>query len=498
MSHDVILEMKNIDKRFDGVHALDDISLTLRKGEVHALLGENGAGKSTLMKILIGLYSPDLGEVLLEGNRVNFTSISDALNAGISMIFQELNQVQTMTVMENIFLGREPRNRWGEVDFKKMYRDSLEMLEKLGVKMDPKAVIGELSVAKQQLVEIVKAISYNAKIIIMDEPTSALSDAEIQYLLSKIRELRDAGTTIVYISHKMDEIYDVCDRVTVLRDGKFIHSGELEGLPEAQLIRMMVDRDVSELFPKLEAEIGEPVFEVKGLSSKGCFSDVSFSLRKGEILGFAGLMGAGRTELMEAIVGMRPLDAGEMFFKGQKIVNKIPKDALKNGIFMVPEDRKQRGILAKLSVRDNILLSNYPKCVKFGTIVKALEKKQSDEYVEKLNVKCASVHQACAHLSGGNQQKVVVSRVLNAEPEVIIVDEPTRGIDVKTKSDIHLLISQLAQQGKSIIMVSSELPEVMGMSDRVVVMHEGEVTGVFDRNEATADKIMYAAVGAGK
>ena len=496
MSQELILQMEHIDKRFDGVHALDDVSFSLKKGEVHALVGENGAGKSTLMKILIGIHSPDKGQIIFEGKPVTFTSIRDALNSGISMIFQELNQVQTMTVMENIFLGREPRNKLGEVDFKKMYNDSAELLEKLGVKIDPRTRIGELSVAKQQLVEIVKAISYNAKIIIMDEPTSALSDAEIQYLLSKIRSLRSEGKSIIYISHKMEEIYDVCDTVTVLRDGHFIHSGKLEGLPQPELIRMMVDRDVNELFPKLESEIGDVVLEAKDLCCKGCFENVNFTLRKGEILGFAGLMGAGRTELMEAIMGLRKLDGGALVLNGQKIVNNLPTEALKNGILMVPEDRKRKGILAKLSVKDNILVSSYDKCVKGGSIVKSKEKAQNDQYVGKLNIKCSSHAQLCANLSGGNQQKVVVSRVLSADPQVIIVDEPTRGIDVKTKSDIHLLISQLAQQGKSIIMVSSELPEVMGMSDRIVVMHEGVVTAVIDRDDATAENIMHAAIGA--
>lgn len=496
MSHELILQMEHMDKRFDGVHALNDVSFSLKKGEVHALVGENGAGKSTLMKILIGIYSPDQGQIIFEGKPVTFSSIADALDSGISMIFQELNQVQTMTVMENIFLGREPRNKFGEVDFKKMYKDSEELLEKLGVKIDPRTRLGELSVAKQQLVEIVKAISYNAKIIIMDEPTSALSDAEIQYLLSKIRSLRDEGKSIIYISHKMEEIYDVCDSVTVLRDGHFIHSGKLEGLAQSELIRMMVDRDVNELFPKLESEIGDVVLEAKNLSCTGCFENVSFTLRKGEILGFAGLMGAGRTELMEAIMGIRKLDGGELYLNGNKIVNKLPTEALKNGILMVPEDRKRKGILAKLSVKDNILVSSYDKCLKGGSIVKGKENAQCEQYVGKLNIKCSSNKQLCANLSGGNQQKAVVSRILSADPQVIIVDEPTRGIDVKTKSDIHLLISQLAQQGKSIIMVSSELPEVMGMSDRIVVMHEGDVTAVIDRCEATAENIMHAAVGA--
>ncbi len=494
MSSDIILEMKNIDKSFGGVHALDNVSLTLRRGEVHALVGENGAGKSTLMKILIGLYKPESGEIFFDGRKVEFKSVKDAQDIGISMIFQEFNQVKVMSVMENIYLGREPKKKNGSVDFKKMYVDSKDLLLKLGVDLDPKTRIWDLTVAKHQLVEIVKAISLNAQIIIMDEPTSALSQNEIEYLLSMIRALREQGKAIVYISHKMDEIYSVCDAVTVLRDGKFIHTGSVSDVSEKDLIRMMVDRDVSELFPKQESEIGEVLLEVKNLTVAGKFRDVSFELRRGEILGVAGLMGAGRTELMEAIVGTRRPDKGEIYLRGRRIVNRMPGDAIRRGIAMVPEDRKRNGVFLKLNIKDNILMSSFHKCLAGLSINKKLEYRYFDEYRQKLEIKCSGTTQICKNLSGGNQQKVAVSRVLNCDPEIIILDEPTRGIDVKTKSEIHRLMSVLAGSGRAVMMVSSELPEILGMSDRILVLHEGIMTGILSREEATADKIMELAV----
>ncbi len=495
MRGEIICEMKHIDMRFQGVHALDDVSLTLRRGEVHALVGENGAGKSTLMKILIGLYTPVGGEIVFKGEPVRFKSVMDTRKAGISMIFQEFNQVRHMSVMENIYLGREPRNRLGVIDFKRMYADSKELLDRLGVALDPRTMMRELTVAKFQLVEIVKAVSYNAEIIIMDEPTSALSHAEIKCLLDMVEQLRAQGKAIVFISHKMDEIYNVCAAVTVLRDGKFIYSGSVADVPERELIRMMVDRDVAELFPKQVGTIGEPVLEVRNLSLKGKFRDVSFSLKRGEILGFAGLMGAGRTEIMECIMGVRRPDSGEILLNGRSVKIGIPTDAIEHGIVMVPEDRKRNGLVLKLSVRDNILLSSVRKCVANGFIRKKLEAARCDEYQQKLQIKMGSGATVCANLSGGNQQKVAIAKALSADPEIIILDEPTRGIDVKTKAEIHRLMSGLACAGKSILMVSSELPEVMGMSDRILVLHEGLVTGLLDRQEATPDAIMTLAVG---
>lgn len=490
----VIVEMKHIDMRFGGIHALDDVSITLRKGEVHALMGENGAGKSTLMKILIGLYAPTKGEIYYKGQQVHFKSVADTKKLGISMIFQEFNQVKHMTVMENIFLGREPKDRYGSVDFKKMESETKKLLDQLGIALEPKEKMYNLTVAKFQLVEIVKAISYNADVIIMDEPTSALSQAEIEYLLKMVKKLCDEGKSIVFISHKLEEVYGVCKTVTILRDGHFIHSGPVAEISEAEMIKMMVDREVSELFPKQESVIGETILEVKNLTRKGDFENISFTLHKGEILGLAGLMGAGRTEVAEAIMGMRQLDSGEIYLKGEKIENRIPADAIKRGIIMVPEDRKKNGIILKLSVRDNLLMSSLSKCLKNGFLQKKLEDQYCGKYKDKLEIKCGSIQQKGGELSGGNQQKVIISRILNADPDIIILDEPTRGIDVKTKSDIHRLMSQLACEGKAVIMISSELPEVLGMSDRIVVLNEGHMTGILDRKEATPDTIMKYAV----
>lgn len=490
----VIVEMKHIDMQFGGVHALNDVSITLKRGEVHALMGENGAGKSTLMKILIGLYTPTKGEIYYKGEQVHFKSVADTKKIGISMIFQEFNQVKHMTVMENIFLGREPKDKWGSIDFKKMEADTVALLKQLGIDLDPKEKMYNLTVAKFQLVEIVKAISYNADVIIMDEPTSALSESEIKYLLDMVKQLCSEGKAIVFISHKLEEVYGVCKTVTILRDGHFIHTGAVADISESEMIRMMVDRDVTELYPKQESVIGEPILEVRGLTRKKEFENVSFTLHKGEILGMAGLMGAGRTEVAETIMGMRHADSGEIYLRGEKIVNKIPEDAIKRGIIMVPEDRKKNGIITKLSVRDNLLLSSLRKCVKGGYLQKKIEDEYCDKFKDKLEIKCSSIEQKGGELSGGNQQKVIVSRILNADPDIIILDEPTRGIDVKTKSDIHRLMSELACEGKAVIMISSELPEVLGMSDRVLILNEGHLTGMLDRSEASPDVVMKYAV----
>jgi ABC-type sugar transport system ATPase subunit len=491
---DVVLEMKHIYKHFGGVHALNDVDFTLRRGEVHALVGENGAGKSTLMKILMGLYQPDRGEIVLNGKNTVFHSVKNAQDSGISMIFQEFNQVRVMKVMENIYLGREPRTKFGLVDFRKMRDASTELLSKLGVNLDPFVPVGALSVAKQQLIEIVKALSMNAEIIIMDEPTSALSQKEIEYLLSMVKTLRDQGRTIIYISHKMEEIYSICESVTVLRDGCLIHTGKVADIAERNLIHMMVNREVNELFPKQKAEIGEVLLRVKGLTVNGLFKDINFELHRGEILGIAGLVGAGRTELVESIIGIRKLNRGEIYLRGKKIVNRIPGDALKKGIAMVPENRTVNGVFLRLPIRDNILASSPKKCLGPLGLSKTLETNCFKEYEGKLGIKASGPGQLCGNLSGGNQQKVAVARVLNADPEIIILDEPTRGIDVKTKSEIHRLMSSLAAQGKAVLMVSSELPEILGMSDRVLVMHEGVQTGILSREEATAEEIMKLAV----
>jgi len=495
MSDQIYLEMKDIYKRFKGVEALKGVSFALRKGEVHALVGENGAGKSTLMKILIGMLKADSGEIFLNGNKVNFNSMKDALNSGISMIFQEFNSVAHMTVADNIYLGREPYNKYKCVDYKKMHEDTKAVLDKIGVDIKPKDYVASLTVAKIQLVEIAKAISLNSDIIIMDEPTSALSDKEIENLFRVVKELANDGKAIVFISHKIDEIYKICDRITVLRDGNFIGTDLSKNINVDKLIMMMVDRKIDEMFPKEFAEIGEPVFEVKNLTRKGEFDDISFYLKKGEILGIAGLMGAGRTELAESIFGMRKLERGEIYVKGKKVNIKQPKDAIKLGIMMVPEDRKKTGLILKLSVKENILLSDLKKCMNALYIKKKLEKQNVEKYSKILEIKMSSERQAVSALSGGNQQKVVVSKALFPEPDIIILDEPTRGIDVKTKAEIHALMSKLAQQGKAVIMISSELPEILGISDRIIVLHEGRLTGELLREEASQEAVLRYAMG---
>lgn len=492
---DYILDMRNISMNFGGVQALKNVHLKVKKGEVHALMGENGAGKSTLMKILQGIYQPVEGEIYLRGEKTQFKSTQDALDAGISMIHQELNPIEKMTVAENMYLGREPMKRYlglNLVDHKTMYQKAAEFYQSLDLDLPPRAMMSELSVARTQLAEIAKAVSYDADIVIMDEPTSALSDIEVEKLFKTIGILRKRQVTIIYISHKLDEIYQICDSVTVLRDGNFIGSGDLKEIDKQKLISMMVGREVTEIFPKLEAEIGEPLLEVRGLCAEDV-NDVSFTLHKGEILGLAGLMGAGRTEVAEAIYGARPKTAGEILIEGKKVRIDSPEDAIKNHIAMVPEDRKNHGVVLKLSIPDNIIMSRIDKCQTGILISKAKEQKNAQEKIEQVQIKTSDFRNPVNSLSGGNQQKVVVAKALFTDPNIIILDEPTRGIDVMTKSEIHLMISKLAQEGKGIIMISSEMAEVMGMSDRILVLKEGRVKGELAREEATQELILQYA-----
>jgi len=495
MENDRYLEMKNISKRFAGVKALTNVSFTAQKGEIHALVGENGAGKSTMMKILIGMYRPDEGEIYLNGEKKTFHTMKDALSSGISMIFQEYNSVNQLTIAENIYLGRQPLTKLGMVNYKKMYQDAKAIIKKMGVDIDPKEKVASLTVAKRQLLEIAKAISHDSDIIIMDEPTSALSISEIENLFRIVRELAANGKTIIFISHKLDEIYAICERITVLRDGNLIGSGATKDINVKHLIKMMVDRELTEMYPKEAAEIGETILEVKNLCRRGEFSDISFEVKKGEILGIAGLMGAGRTELVESIYGIRKLDRGEIYIKGKKVTIRQPKDAIANGISMIPEDRAVTGLALKLTVKDNILITNLTKCMKYFYISKKKEKENVDQYSQILEIKMKDENQPVSALSGGNQQKVVVSRALFPDPDIIIMDEPTRGIDVKTKADIHRLMSKLAQKGKAVIMISSEIPEILGISDRIIVLHEGRLTGEIMRSSATQEQILSFAMG---
>lgn len=486
--------MNNIVKTFPGVKALDGVNLEVEKGTVHGLMGENGAGKSTLMKILIGIYKKDSGTLEFKGKPLEINSTADALNSGISMIHQELSPVPEMTVAENIFLGREP-GRYGMVDEKQLYKQTDELLAELEIKLDSHEKMKNLTTAYMQMVEIAKAISYDSDLVIMDEPTSAITDKEVAQLFKMIRKLKEKDVAIIYITHKMDEVFEITDACTVLRDGQYIGSDLSENLTDDKLITMMVGREVNQIFPKIDVEsFGDVILEVKNLSDGKTFKNVSFKLRKNEILGFAGLMGAGRSEVMETIFGYREMTEGEIWLNGEKIDINSPKDAIEFGIGFLTEDRKRTGCFLPLSVADNIIMSdlkNYDSGI--GLMDEKKVKAACEEQRRILRIKTPSIEQIINNLSGGNQQKVLIARWLLMNPDILIIDEPTRGIDVGAKSEIHKIMSELAGKGKAIIMVSSELPEVLGMSDRVMVMHEGHITGELAREEATQERIMEFA-----
>ncbi|KJR44822.1 Inositol transport system ATP-binding protein [Desulfosporosinus sp. I2] len=496
MKNDIILEMENISKAFSGVQALDKVQLKVRKGTVHALMGENGAGKSTLMKILIGVYKSDQGTIKFDGEELHITSTHYALNKGISMIFQELNPIPNMTVAENIYVGREPLTKGLFISRKKMVQDTEQLLKKLGIdSLDPNDKLLDLTVAKTQMVEIAKAVSYNSKLIIMDEPTSAITDKECDILFNIVNSLKKQGVSFIFITHKMDEVFRIADEMTVMRDGKYVGCEPASNMNQDKLIQMMVGREITHMFPKEEAEIGEAVLSVKNLTIKGLFEGISFDARKGEILGFAGLMGAGRTEIIESLFGVRKLDAGEIYINGKKVTIKTPADAIKNKMALLTEDRKLSGLFLPLSVQDNMIMASIGEYrnglfIDYKKIAKACNIKK-----DQFDIKTPSLRQEIVHLSGGNQQKVLISKWLLTNPDIIILDEPTRGIDVGAKAEIHRFMSGLAKEGKTIIMISSELPEVLGMSDRIVVMCEGRMTGILDRSEADQTTVMRYATG---
>ena len=492
---EVILRMQGIRKTFPGVVALDNVNLDVRSGTVHSLMGENGAGKSTLMKCLIGMYTPDEGTVELAGDIVRFKDTKDGLEHGISMIHQELSPVPEMMVAENIWLGREPRGRLGLLSPAAMFRKTRELFDEWKINIDPKARMKDLTVSKQQMVEIAKAISYDAKIIIMDEPTSAIPEREVAHLHGMIKRLTDFGVAIIYITHKMDEVFRISDDITVFRDGKHVGSYPAKELDRDKLIKLMVGRELTDLFPKEEAEIGEVVLSVQGLNRGAVVKDVSFELHRGEILGLAGLMGAGRTEVLETIFGIEKADSGEVVLNGKTLRIKQPSDAIRAGMALLTEDRKLNGIMGVLSVRDNITAAALPRYSPRGVLRVGEMRKDSEDQREKLRIKTPSLSQLIKNLSGGNQQKALISRWLLTVPDVLMIDEPTRGIDVGAKSEIHRLMSMLAQEGKAIIMVSSELPEVLGMSDRILVMHEGRISGELSREEANQESVMHLATG---
>ena len=493
---ETFLQMNHITKRFPGVLALSNVNFTLRKGEVHALLGENGAGKSTLMKILSGVYQPDEGDIIFEGKPVSFSDPLSAQNAGITIIHQEFNLFPELTVEENIFLGREfcKNNRW-RLDEKQQRQAATEILQKLNLNISPETLVSDLTVAQQQMVEIAKAISVNAKILIMDEPTAALTETEIESLFQVTRLLKAQGTGIVYISHRLEELALIADRATVMRDGQYIDTVDYETVKISELIAMMVGRELGNIYPRREARTHqEPVLEVNGLTRKGVLNNIDFTLNRGEILGFAGLMGAGRTELARAIFGADPIDSGTIKLNGKTIVIKGISDAIAQGISYLTEDRKKEGLALNLSVERNIMLGNYPEYAdRFGHVDSKRCQQTSEEQVRTLRIKTPHLEQAALNLSGGNQQKIIIARWVCKDTDILIFDEPTRGIDVGAKLEIYELMNRLVAKGKSIIMISSELPEVLGMCDRILVMRSGRITGELTADNATQEKIMQYA-----
>ena len=494
------LELKGICKSFPGVKALDNVQLSLRPGTVHALMGENGAGKSTLMKCLFGIYKMDAGEVLLDGKKVVINNPDEAMKMGIAMVHQELQPVPARTVAENLYLGRFPTKNFGPlkvIDHKKMYEDTAHWLKEVKMDFDPKALLGSLSIGQMQSVEIAKAVSHNAQVVIFDEPTSSLSDNEVEALFRIMNDLRDKGVAMVYISHKMDEIKRIADDITIMRDGTYVGTWSASELTTDQIIAKMVGRELTNVYPARKNTPGEVIMEVKNLCSihEKSFQNVSFTLRKGEILGFGGLVGAQRTELLEGVFGMRGIVSGQIFIKGQEVKIKKPADAMKAGIGLITEDRRGNGIFGCLSIKDNFGVSVYNKHLQAGFVLNHKEINQIvDDSIKKLSIKTPNMQEHIANLSGGNQQKVIVARWLANDPDILIMDEPTRGIDVGAKHEIYEIMNDLAAQGKAIIMVSSEMAELLGMSDRVYVMCNGKMRGeITEREEMTQAHVMSYA-----
>ena len=490
-----LLEIQGIRKAFPGVVALDNVSFKLKAGTVHALMGENGAGKSTLMKIIAGIYTPDKGEIRLNGRAVTLASPIDALNQGIAMIHQELNLMPHMTVAENVWITREPKNRFGFVDHAELNRKTVELFKTLNIDIDPRIEIQELSVANRQMVEIAKAVSYNSDVLIMDEPTSALTEKEVSHLFAIIRNVRAQGKGIIYITHKMNELFEIADEFSVFRDGQYIATCAASDVTRDDIIQMMVGREITQMFPKETVPIGDVVLSVRNLTLDGVFHDVSFDIRAGEILGLAGLVGSGRSNVAETLFGVTPASSGSITIRGQQMVIDKPAKAMAAGMAFLTEDRKDTGCFLCLDIQDNmdlaVLNSRYVN--KLGFVQSGQLAKDCNEMARRLRVKTPNMHEVIQNLSGGNQQKVLVGRWLLTNPSILILDEPTRGIDVGAKAEIHRLVSELAGQGVAVLMISSEMPEVLGMSDRVAVMHEGRITGILDRKDADQVSVMSLA-----
>jgi methyl-galactoside transport system ATP-binding protein len=493
MTNEYLLEMKNIEKSFGAVKAITDGELKIRAGTVHALMGENGAGKSTLMKCLFGIYHKDAGEIILDGKKVNFRDSADALTHNVAMVHQELNQVLFQNVMENMWLGRYPLKR-GLIDVRIMEKKTKEIFDSLDIDVDPYAKVGTLQVAQKQMIEIAKAISYNSKILVLDEPTSSLTEKEVSHLFEIMNKLTSQGIGIIFITHKINEVMEMADDITVMRDGRWVDTKQKKEITEKEIIHMMVGREMNEQFPEKTNKIGNVLLKVENLSTKEhCFSGVNFELRAGEILGIAGLVGARRTEVLETLFGSRARGSGTITYKGKELNVRDELDAIQNGLAMVTEERRYNGIYAGMSVTFNMTISNLKNYVKHGIIDDKLVGKDVEKMVSSMSIKVNDPATLIKNLSGGNQQKVILSRWLLTNPEILLLDEPTRGIDVGAKYEIYKLIDQLAAQGKAIIMVSSEMPEIFGVCDRILVMSNGRQSGVFTTKEVSQVDVMTAA-----
>lgn len=490
-----LLEAVNITKQFPGTLALDHVNVELRAGEIHAIMGENGAGKSTLMKILAGVHSPDTGEIRFEGRPITIVNPHDALRHGINIVYQELSLVPALTVAENIYPGRLPTNIFGMVRYPTLFRNTTQMLSQLNVAVEARTRVETLSIANQQLVEITKAISSNCKVLILDEPTSALTDYEADILLAFLRRLAASGVGILYISHKLNEIFALADRITVLRDGKYVGTRNTSDVIPDEIVRMMVGRDLGHMYPPKSQQIGDVLLEVQNFRLHGASQYNSFSLHKGEILGFAGLIGSGRTELARAVFGAEPHAEGTVILNGSPVRIQSPKKAIKLGIGYLPEDRKVAGLFLEMSLKWNVEATVIQDVSAIGFVSAPKERELAEQYIRKLNISTPGIEQEVQRLSGGNQQKALVAKWLSIQPKILIVDEPTRGIDVGAKREIHFLLRSLAESGVGVIMISSELPEILGMSDRVLVMHEGSIVAEYSAAEATEEKIMRSASG---
>lgn len=492
-----LFRMEGISKSFPGVKALDNVSFSVNKGEVHGLVGENGAGKSTLMKVMSGVYQAEEGKIFIEGQEVQITSISKAHELGVAIIFQELNLLPHMSVADNIFVGRQPK-KGPFIDDKKMHQDAAKVLNDLGIKIDTHATVGTLSVAQQQMVEIAKAISMDSKILVLDEPSAALTDKEIQQLFEIVRNLQSKGVGMVYISHRMEELEEICERVTIIRDGKYIGTRNYKDITVDELVNMIVGRPLEDKYPTYQRQHGEVLLEVKNLKRKNIVNVDHLQVRAGEILGIAGLMGSGRTEIVRCIFGADKPDTMDVFIDGKQVQIKSVRQAMANGIGYATEDRKHDGLALNLDVNYNINMAHLGKLSKFGVIDDKEAKRTSLEYKDLMRIKTPSLGQTVVNLSGGNQQKIVLSKWLCNDVKILIVDEPTRGIDVGAKFEIYELFNRLSDQGVAIIMISSELPEILGMSDRVLVVHEGEINGELDAKKTTQEEILYLAAGYNK